>query len=172
TNLVRWAGTPDTVKAGTAVSLLVDQQGNVTGFVPSSADVSALHADLRVNQQQVAENTAWVQKALNLSQELKDSVESTRKTLADSQPALNAAVALQDQVTTLKVQLATQQTAHEQALALRDQQIATLTTHTQNLQNQLKTVDELRAQIQLISTRLPGAGGTGGTGGAGGTPKP
>ena len=172
TNLVRSAGTPDTVKAGTAVSLLVDQLGNVTGFVPSSADVSALHADLRVNQQQVAENTAAVQKALNLSQQLKDSAESTRKTLADSQPALNAAVALQDQVTTLKVQLATQQTAHEQALALRDQQIATLTTHTQNLQNQLKTVDELRAQIQLISTRLPGAGGTGGTGGAGGTPKP
>ena len=86
---------------------------------------------------------------------VKAALDAAQKTLADSQPALNAAQVLQDQVASLKTQLATQQTAHEQALVARDQQIASLTTSTQNLQNQFKTVDELRSQIQQISLRLP-----------------
>jgi|GEM_PF-906097 len=216
TNLVRSVSAPTAVKAGSAVSLVVDKQGNVTGFVPSSADVSALHADLRQSQQQVAENTAAVQKVLTLSQQLQDTVSSTQKTLTESQPALNAALALQNQVTDLNTQLSAQSDqlkAGQQQIAQANTAVSQLTTQNQqlqqalndtrktladnqaavnaaktlqdqvktltdqlnsqqaahdtqiaNLQTQLKTVEDLRTQIQKISARLPGTGGAGGQG--------
>jgi hypothetical protein len=81
---------------------------------------------------------------------LRSDVASAQKTLADQQ---TSAVALANQVTTLNSQIVNLQTTHAQELALRDQQIASLTTTTQALQQQMASVNDLKTQVvQLAST--------------------
>jgi len=106
-------------------------------------------SEVQSSLNQIKLTAASMDQFTTTSQQLKDLIDATNKTIAASQPSLDAAKNLQSQVDALKTQLAAQQTAHDQALAQRDHQITELTNNTKTLQTQL----------QQLSTKLPGPAG-------------
>jgi hypothetical protein len=111
-NLQKSLTAPDTIPAGSSVTLFTDPSGKVRTFSVAPPDVSAMSTEIS---------------ALQASQ-------------ASLQTGVDAAKTMASDVAALKAQLANLQAAHTKELAARDQQIATLTTTTQQLQSSLADV--------------------------------
>lgn len=134
-NISAYTSAPNTLPAGSSVTLVTDSQGVVKYYVPGSAEVTQLRDTVQANQNQVQTQFTALQQA--------------------QKPALDQVTLLQTQVTSLQSQIANMQTLHAQELATRDQQIATLNSTTQQMQTQLKTVDDLAAQVKQLAGQIP-----------------
>jgi hypothetical protein len=148
-NILDYASSPSTFAPNSSITLVVDSQGTVKNYIPSSPDVAGLRASVEDNQKQVELQIDGVSK---LGEQLQSGVSALQKA---QKPTQDAVLVLNQQLGKLQIEINDLRKVHLQELVARDQQIANLTTLTQQMTGRLQGMDDLAAQVKELAANIP-----------------